>query len=40
MLKISGQSDPDLQRYLRHTLTHTDTDTDTDTDTHTDFLLL
>ena len=26
MLKLSGQSDPDLQRYLRHTYTDTQTD--------------
>ena len=27
MLKVSGQSDPDLQRYLRQTHTHTHTHT-------------
>ena len=32
MLKLSGQSDPDPQRYLRNTYTHTHTHTHTHTD--------
>ena len=32
MLKLSGQSDPDLQRYLRDTHTHTYTQRDRQTE--------